>query len=112
MSIVDDITKSGASIEKLIELRRNIDEKVHKGDFLIYLAEQNGIRLKEPKLAKYTKEDCPTGMVLNRTYLNYADEENKKATEKTIAEYLFQRYLDQDTKNRTKIIDIRSEKKH
>lgn len=116
LSIVDSIAKSQTDIEKLIEFRKNTDEKSYSNDFLTDLAEQNGIKLKEQKLIKYnTKEDCPSGKISGRTYLNYEEAESRKVTETTIAEYLSERYLDKHSEIgasecSTKIIDTQSEK--
>jgi hypothetical protein len=111
LAVCDSISKSQVDIEKLIEFRRNSDEKDYNNDFLIHLAEENGIKLKEPKLIKYsTQQDCPNGKFANRTYLNYDDSEDKKVTESTIAKYLFNRYLSEGTKVAADIIDTKSEK--
>ncbi|WP_316352975.1 hypothetical protein [Candidatus Trichorickettsia mobilis] len=87
----------------------NIDVLVTAGDkeeavqegakYIQYLAEQTGIKLNEsqPLIQYKTKEDCPAGRLPGRLYPNYADEEERKLTETTMAQDLFKKYIDLDT---------------
>jgi len=113
----DSVNFTSNAIEKIIELRKKTEQgdvvQNYDPNFLVELAKQNGINLKEPNLIKYSdKNSCPQGKFPNRTYLNYEDGENKKVTETTIANYLLNRYLGKEftensAKISTKIIDAK-----